>query len=374
MKSPLLFLLVPIMWPSEVDKNAGRSAQAAISPVPIVENLSVSARPASAVKEEPIRQIFYHPLIAYPELAFDGDEHQEQMDAWFVTTSEFIGSLETFHKSGFVLVDIREAYGKDENGRPVKRRLGLPPGKKPLILSVDDLNYYEYMKRNGTVHRLLVDDSGHLAEYTELPGRGGEISYDRSLPNLLESFVRLHPDFSYNGARGVIALTGYNGVFGYKTQAVGVPSYPKERDAAVKVAEKLKAMGWSFCSHTYFHRDLAKISPETLRRDTERWKTEVACIVGRSDVLIYPFGSRMPEDGPNFAYLRSQGFSIFLGASNAPYEKIAADHITACRLPIDGNALRGRYGDLSRFADFRNLFDATRGLATVRIGRPVPRH
>jgi len=361
MKNPLLFLLVPLMWPSEVDKNAGRAAQPAVSP-------------ASVVKEEPIRQVFYHPLIAYPELAFDGDEHQEQMDAWFVTTSEFIGSLEAFYKSGYVLVDIREAYGKNEYGLPMRRQLSLPSGKKPLILSVDDLNYYEYMKRNGTVHRLLVDDSGHLAEYTDLPGRGTEISYDRSLPNILDSFVRLHPDFSFNGARGVIALTGYNGVFGYRTQDVGGPSYPNERKAAVKVADKLKEMGWSFCSHTYYHRDLAKIAPETLKRDTERWNTEVASIVGRSDILIYPFGSRMPENGQNFSYLLSQGFKIFLGAGNVPYEKITADHIVACRLPIDGNALRGRYDNLSRFADFKNLFDATRGLATVRLGRPVPRH
>ena len=34
---------------------------------------------------------------------------------------------------------------------------------------------------------------------------------------ILEDFIEAHPDFSYRGARGTIAVTGYNGIFGYRT-------------------------------------------------------------------------------------------------------------------------------------------------------------
>ena len=34
---------------------------------------------------------------------------------------------------------------------------------------------------------------------------------------LLEDFIAEHPDFSYKGARAVLAFTGYQGVLGYRT-------------------------------------------------------------------------------------------------------------------------------------------------------------
>lgn len=37
----------------------------------------------------PVEHIFFHPLIAYPELAFDGDPMARGYDDWFVTVQEF---------------------------------------------------------------------------------------------------------------------------------------------------------------------------------------------------------------------------------------------------------------------------------------------
>lgn len=36
---------------------------------------------------------------------------------------------------------------------------------------------------------------------------------------LLDSFVKKHPDFSYRGRKGILAMTYYNGVFGYRTDS-----------------------------------------------------------------------------------------------------------------------------------------------------------
>lgn len=33
----------------------------------------------------------------------------------------------------------------------------------------------------------------------------------------VEAFIQEHPDFSNNGARGILGLTGYNGILGYRT-------------------------------------------------------------------------------------------------------------------------------------------------------------
>ena len=49
---------------------------------------------------------------------------------------------------------------------------------------------------------MLLDD-GDIGDYDVVPR--------------MDSFIREHPDFSYHNARGTVALTGYNGVFGYRT-------------------------------------------------------------------------------------------------------------------------------------------------------------
>ena len=40
---------------------------------------------------------------------------------------------------------------------------------------------------------------------------------DYDMVPLIDRFVEKHPDFSYRGAKGILALTGYNGILGYRT-------------------------------------------------------------------------------------------------------------------------------------------------------------
>ena len=87
---------------------------------------------------------------------------------------------------------------------------------------------------------------------------------------LIDRFVEKHPDFSYRGAKGILALTGYNGILGYRTdesyetrpadldenKVQWLDAHPdfsleKERAAAKKVADAMKAEGWEFASHTW---------------------------------------------------------------------------------------------------------------------------
>ena len=48
----------------------------------------------SASTEDPVANLFVHPLIAWPEKAFvAGSRDQSRMDEWFVTTDEFERAL-----------------------------------------------------------------------------------------------------------------------------------------------------------------------------------------------------------------------------------------------------------------------------------------
>ncbi|NYK51102.1 polysaccharide deacetylase, partial [Salmonella enterica subsp. enterica serovar Typhimurium] len=67
---------------------------------------------------------------------------------------------------------------------------------------------------------------------------------------ILNQFVKDHPDFSLNDQKGVVALTGYNGVLGYRTNELNNKDYLKRKKDAEKVVKAMKRDGWTFASHS----------------------------------------------------------------------------------------------------------------------------
>lgn len=92
-------------------------------------------------------------------------------------------------------------------------------------MSQDDVNYYEYMEGSGCARKILLDDRGKpVCEYMDQDGTVWIGEYD--LVPILDRFVEEHPDFSYRGAKAILALTGYNGVLGYRTDETYDPASP----------------------------------------------------------------------------------------------------------------------------------------------------
>ena len=100
-----------------------------------------------------VEHLFFHPVVAYPELAFDGDSQANGIDDWMVTVDEYNKILQSVYDNGYILVDINDVWSETtgEDGQPkmVRNTLYIPEGKKPLILSYDDVNYYDYMHKDG---------------------------------------------------------------------------------------------------------------------------------------------------------------------------------------------------------------------------------
>jgi len=305
-----------------------------------------------------IEHVFIHPLIAYPELAFDSDSQSLGFDDWFITVKEFNKILNSLYEKDFILIDINKAYEEVEhNGKKIMKRkpLMLPEGKKPIILSLDDVNYYKYMIGNGTVQKLLVDENGDLTTYSKNPQGEEVISKENESITVLNEFVKKHPDFSSEGAKGVIALTGYEGILGYRTNANAV-NREEEIVSVKKIIDKLKTEGWTFASHSYGHPDLSQIGQQLLNSDTVKWKNEVESLIGCTQVYIYPFGSAVTKDPVKFQYLQSQGFKIFCAVGSSSYEEIPTDSdvVVTDRRHIDGVSLRKQRDS------FLDLYDANK--------------
>ena len=293
--------------------------------------------PVMVYYEGQVRHIFFHPLVAWPEIAFTGSMKEHMME-WFVTADEYKKILFELYMADYVLVHIDELYDVtySDGVRTVTGKKALvPEGKKPIVLSIDDLSYHKYMKENGVVHRLVFDENGEIAAWTD-NGNGGEISYDLDVVTVLEDFIRKYPDFSIRGARGIIALTGYEGVLGYNTHELDAPGYQEEVEKAIAVVNKLKELGWRFASHSWGHPNLPTVSMTRFMSDTNRWDIEVRPIVGDTNLFIYPFGARLETQENRHSVLRERDFYIFFGVGGGYGYSQFPGFININRRNIDG--------------------------------------
>ena len=296
-------------------------------------------------------------------------ETAEIGDDWMVTVDEFNKILQSVYEKGYILVNMCDVWSEytNENGeqRMQRNTLMLPEGKKPLIMSFDDVNYYDYMLSEGFMSKLIVGEDGDIWAYGVDPFTGEEVvTQDLDATTILDKFVREHPDFSLNGAKGCFSLTGYQGILGYRTQndidiAADSPERPAfdakrqaEIDAVKPVIARLKETGWTFGSHTWGHIRLAAEGEKAdarLKRDTLRWQEEVGSLVGPTNILFYPHGGRPDGDhdqgetyGPQFVWLQEQGFRIFASVGISSYSQIKTtiSAVICDRLHPDGTTLR----------------------------------
>lgn len=310
-----------------------------------------------------IRHIFFHPLIIYPEMAFDGDSIAQGYNEWFVTVREFKKILDSLYENNYILVDMTKLYEitrQEGKNSIVKKKLLLPEGKKPLILSVDDLNYYDYMKENGNAHKLVIDGDGNVAAYSVTPDGQEKTECDNEIVPILDGFVKQHPDFSLEGAKGILALTGYAGILGYHTEDRDAEAYGKEKEEALKVVKRLKETGWTFACHGYGHLHSNKVSFDRLKSDTEKWRAEVETLVGPTAIYVYPYGEEIPIRNPKFQMLMSEGFGIFCPVGNTGFQITTREYVQMDRMNIDGTAFHYRKEKLSDMFDVDSVIDDMR--------------
>ncbi len=323
-----------------------------------------------------ISHVFFHTLIVDSKKAFDGEYTQDGYNQVMTTVEEFNKIMEEMYKRGYVLVDIHDiaSMTKQEDGRTkmVKGKIMLPEGKTPFVLSQDDVSYYEYMEGDGFATRLIVDEDGNVTNEMNLPDKSVVRGSFDVVP-LLEDFIKEHPDFSYKGARGILALTGYNGVLGYRTspsEYKDSPTLQEDIKTATKVANVIKDLGWDFSSHGWGHRDLGRISYKDFVRDTDKWEVEVKPILGDTDIILFPFGSDIGDwkaySGERYDYLKAKGFRYFcnVDAKEQYWVQITDEYVRQGRINLDGmrmyEALSGGKNRVEPFFDVEYVFDKSR--------------
>jgi len=308
-----------------------------------------------------IPNLSFHVLIHDMARALkDTDNLAGNYNKNFVTTSEFTKILEHLYNNGYVLVNFDSFVGSktDINGNeqfePVP--IYLPADKKPVMITETMVNYFAYMvdgdgdgladaKGDGFANKLVLDGNGDIkAEYVDANGQTMVGNYD--LVPILEDFIKTHPGFSYRGARAILAVTGHEGVFGYRINSSVVASkgndyWENEVAGAKQITNALREKGYTIACYTYKNDAYAGFSVAQIQADLQSWTTQITSVIGNVDTFVFAKTSNISDySGSAFEVMYKSGFRYFISNADAPMTQVNPTYVRQNRLMVTGETMQ----------------------------------
>lgn len=309
----------------------------------------------------------------------DTDSLKGSYNKNFVTTGEFTKILTDLYNNGYVLVDFDSFVlsNTDLDGNQIygTTSVYLPADKKPIMITETMVNYYDYMigddddgiadsKGDGFASKLVVDANGDIrAEYVDAQGQTSIGNYD--LVPILEDFIKEHPDFSYRGARAILAVSGKEGVFGYRTNTAVIASkgqdyYNQEVAGAQQVVQKLRDMGYTIACYTYEDVAYGGRSVQQIQSDLTLWKQQVTPVIGNVDTFVFAKVSNITDySGSAFQVMYDAGFRYFIAHDDDPYTEVNSTYIRQNRLMVTGENMQWYRDQFSGMFDCAAILDVT---------------
>lgn len=327
-------------------------------------------------------------LIADPGRAYTNRAYGSSYNRNFVTIKEFSKILDQLYANGYVLVSLNDIVKtvENENGEMVftANELYLPAGKKPLILTQTQVNYYTYMTDSngdklpdaggaGFASKLIFDENGKLTnEMVDAAGNTVTGAYD--LVPILDAFVEAHPDFSYKGAKAILAVTGYDGLFGYRTNAsaskhFGAEAYNTAVNEVKAVIQALRDTGYEIACYTYENMAYGSLSSGQIKSDMNLWTREVLPIIGQADVFVFAQNSDIGSNnaaysGDKFYTLNNLGYKYYLGfcgSNGMPWSYMDDGYFRMGRLMVSGSNMAYNSGWFAGIFEPATVLDSNRG-------------
>ena len=329
-----------------------------------------------------IPNLSFHVLIENPVRAYADKDYGGLYNKNFVTTGEFTKILDQLYNNGYVLVDMKSfvASNQDLTGSMnySYNPIYLPEGKKPVMISETMVNYFNYMidsnddgepdaGGDGFACKLVVDSKGDIkAQYVDENNQTLIGDYD--LVPILETFIASHPDFVYKGSRAILAVSGSEGVFGYRTDSSYVATKGQEyRDQQVAeakvVVDALREKGYTIACYTYANKNYRTMSVNELRTDLQNFTNQAIPVLGDVDTIIFAQGVDLDDySGNKFDVLYSAGYRYFIGAAQEIKTDINITYVHQNRLMVTGNALAWHSNLFTSYFDCNVVLDvANRG-------------
>ncbi len=301
------------------------------------------------VYEGSIPHLCFPVLIEDSVRAFAGNDMTSTYANTMITTQEFTAILENLYADGYVLIDIHSVASEvEDQGKSITTmeagEIKLPEGKKPIILSQDNLNYYGVRAKDGIATALAMDGNVVKAKYVDEDGH--DLLGDYDLIPIVDSFVEEHPDFSYQGAKGIVSVSGSNGVFGYNMDKA------EDQNTVRKIAEALKESGWQIACAGYTHSYMNDMLLGQIQSELDNWEEKVGTYVGKTDILFYPYGGEVGYPSDQLDELINRGYVYLCGLwGEQDYLDIETYYLRQTRRFVDGSSLTSKPEYFAEFFD-----------------------
>ena len=301
-----------------------------------------------------IPNLSFHVLMADPARAFADESLGGKYNRNFISTSEFSKILNNLYTNGYVLVDFN-SFTELNGDVMLPKSIYLPEGKKPVMLTETLANYPLYMVDSnndaepdaggvGFASKLVLDSSGNIkAQYID--STGATLIGDYDLVPILESFIAEHPDFSYQGARAILATTGSQGVFGYRINSEYIATkgqtYHDEQVAGAKqIVQALRDKGYTIACYTYDNSDYAGFNANQIQADLQKWTQQVTSVIGEVDTFVFAQSSNITDySGNAFNVMYTSGFRYFVANGSTPSTQVTSTYVRQNRLMVTGNSM-----------------------------------
>ena len=332
-----------------------------------------------------IPNLSFHGLIVDPSRAFIDETFGKSYNTNYVTIDEFSKILQQLYDKGYVLVNfnsfIVETTGEDGKVSYSTQPLYLPEGKKPLMLTQTLVNYEVFTidsdgdmeadkGGDGFASKLVVDVNGNiLNEYVDADGNTVTGAYD--LVPILNDFLEQHPDFSYRGAKATLAVTGEDGVFGYRIMhsvkdKKGEDYYNQQVEGAKKIAQALRDDGYIIGCYTYSNISYGEHSATKIQADLDMWKKEVVPVIGKVDLLVYAKSSDISANegyanNNKYNVLYQEGFRYFVSSANVPWAEVTNEYVRQSRIMVTGGNMKNTPSTYTKYFDAASVLNELRG-------------
>lgn len=324
---------------------------------------------------DPVEHLAIKPIIADAARAFDGDRFARSADLDLLLIDEFEAILGKLYENDYVLVD-PHAFLNDDG---TLAGVSCPRGKKPLVLVLEDFYASFPRAESGIAMALDCDDDGRIVGC--LLDEDGTWRSDRSFSaiGIVETFIEAHPDFSFDGATGAIAIVGQNGLFGHPVADVQdlalrreaeqydltvppsyVTDFEENRAKVERIVSALRANNWRIADGTYGRLHLAEASLDDIRQDISLSERFVEPWTGPLDTLYGPFGQHITYDAAKMNLWIEAGRTLHSGHDVRAYSVAGDRYVYTARTFCSGYGLR-RPGEfnLNRFFNAAEVIDRT---------------
>ncbi len=330
----------------------------------VIENMVAWEDPTKIVN------LGFNQLIADSKTAFSDEGMGSTYRYNNISVTEFTNILNQMYQKGYVLVDLDDILAITENPDGTMtyapKTLYLPQGKTPFMITQSQVNYYRYMvdsdddgepdsKGDGFAYRLIFKDGKFTNE--RINASGEKVTGDYDLVPALETFIAENPDFSYMGARAILTLTGYDGLFGYRGE-----------ESPAELIQALQDAGYILGCNTYRNKAYGNIDLDDVKEDLESWEQVVTPVLGKTHIFAFAKQSDIASagtaytDDKKYEALSLGGYSYFLGFCEdaQPWMVIEGSYVRQGRLMVTGHALKNRTEWFEGIFDCSSVIDRNR--------------